>query len=135
MTTHNENIVNNLQKRVITMKNGKIVDDQKNGGIYKLDDAQSVQSPQKTQRIIQTPGHALRQDVAGRLIRVDVTPATRPVAPKPAVPTNKPVASKPATPKPATLKPVVSMPKPSPALKTKSSAKQSTKKTAERKVI
>ncbi|MBQ2637550.1 cell division ATP-binding protein FtsE [Candidatus Saccharibacteria bacterium] len=37
VTTHNENIVNNLQKRVITLKDGLIVSDQKNHGIYKLD--------------------------------------------------------------------------------------------------
>ena len=130
VTTHNENIVNNLHKRVITMKNGKIVDDQKNGGIYKLDDAQSTQQPQRTQRIIQTPGHALRQDVAGRLIRVDVAPVAKPVAPKSVTSANKP-----ATPKPTASKPVVSMPKPSTILKTKSSAKQPTKKAAKRKVI
>ena len=57
VTTHNENIVNNLQKRVVTMKDGKIVDDQKNGGIYKLDE---VKLPPRPQRIIQTPGHALK---------------------------------------------------------------------------
>lgn len=37
VTTHDANIVNNLQKRVVTLKNGKIVSDQKNRGIYKLD--------------------------------------------------------------------------------------------------
>lgn len=36
VTTHDENIVNNLSKRVITMKDGRIVNDQKNG-IYRLD--------------------------------------------------------------------------------------------------
>ena len=57
VTTHNENIVNNLQKRVVTMKDGKIVDDQKNGGIYKLDETPRPKMPKK---VIQTPGHALR---------------------------------------------------------------------------
>lgn len=37
VTTHDENIVNNLSKRVITMKDGRIVNDQKNNGIYSLD--------------------------------------------------------------------------------------------------
>ena len=37
VTTHDETIVNNLQKRVVTLKNGKIVSDQKNHGIYRLD--------------------------------------------------------------------------------------------------
>ena len=37
VTTHDENIVNNLQKRVITIKDGKIVRDQKENGVYRLD--------------------------------------------------------------------------------------------------
>jgi len=57
VTTHNENIVNSLQKRVVTMKDGKIVDDQKKGGIYKLDEKPV---PPKPPRTIQTPGHALK---------------------------------------------------------------------------
>ena len=57
VTTHNENIVNNMQKRVVTMKDGRIVDDQKNNGIYKLDE---VKLPEKPQRIIQVPGHAFK---------------------------------------------------------------------------
>lgn len=37
VTTHDESIVNNLSKRVITLKAGRIVDDQKNHGVYRLD--------------------------------------------------------------------------------------------------
>ena len=37
VTTHNRNIVNNLGKRVITLKDGLIVSDQKENGIYRLD--------------------------------------------------------------------------------------------------
>lgn len=37
VTTHDEEIVNNLKKRVVTMKAGKIVSDQKTSGIYRLD--------------------------------------------------------------------------------------------------
>lgn len=37
VTTHDENIVNNLSKRVITLKAGRIVDDQKYHGVYRLD--------------------------------------------------------------------------------------------------
>lgn len=37
VTTHDENIVNNLQKRVITLKDGHIISDQKENGIYRLD--------------------------------------------------------------------------------------------------
>ena len=58
VTTHNENIVNNLQKRVITLKNGKIVNDQKANGIYKLDE---TPVPKVPERKVQVPGHALRQ--------------------------------------------------------------------------
>ena len=64
VTTHNEGIVNTLQKRVITMKHGKIVDDQKNNGIYKLDETPTPKTPIRT---VQTPGHALRPK--GRLIQ------------------------------------------------------------------
>ena len=58
VTTHNENIVNNLQKRVVTLKDGKIVNDQKNNGIYKLDETPVPKAPV---RAVQTPGHALKQ--------------------------------------------------------------------------
>ena len=57
VTTHNENIVNTLQKRVVTLKDGKIVNDQKNNGIYKLDETPVPKTPVRT---VQTPGHALR---------------------------------------------------------------------------
>lgn len=36
VTTHDENIVNHLSKRVITLKDGKIISDQKTNGIYRL---------------------------------------------------------------------------------------------------
>ncbi len=37
VTTHDETIVNNMSKRVITLGDGKILDDQKQNGVYKLD--------------------------------------------------------------------------------------------------
>lgn len=37
VTTHDASIVNHLKKRVITLKEGKVVSDQKEHGIYKLD--------------------------------------------------------------------------------------------------
>ncbi len=58
VSTHDEEIVNTLQKRVITLKDGKIVNDQKNNGIYKLDE---TPVPKMPARPMQTPGHALRQ--------------------------------------------------------------------------
>ncbi len=65
VTTHDENIVNNLQKRVITLKNGKIVSDQKNRGIYELDGSPKLVKP------------------APRVIRTEtlVVPSATPVAP------------------------------------------------------
>ncbi len=60
VSTHDETIVNSLQKRVVTLKGGKIVDDQKMNGIYRLDVEQESKKPS---RIIQTPGHALRNPV------------------------------------------------------------------------
>ena len=60
VTTHNENIVNNLQKRVITLKDGKIVNDQKNNGIYRLDE---TPVPKEPVRKMQVPGHALKKTV------------------------------------------------------------------------
>lgn len=41
VTTHDENIVNDLGKRVVTLKAGKIVDDQKYNGVYRLDSAEN----------------------------------------------------------------------------------------------
>ena len=58
VTTHNENVVNTLQKRVITLKDGKIVNDQKSHGIYELSEAPV---PKFSARRVQTPGHALKR--------------------------------------------------------------------------
>ncbi len=58
VTTHNQNIVNMLDKRVITLKNGRIVADQKTGGIYKLDGEPEIiidNSPK-------APGFALKEE-------------------------------------------------------------------------
>jgi len=55
VTTHNSNIVNSLQKRVVTLKDGKIVSDQKTKGIYKLDGTPIPKRP-----VVQAPGHALK---------------------------------------------------------------------------
>ncbi len=60
VTTHNENIVNSLQKRVVTLSDGKIISDQKNNGIYKLDSAPVAKIPV---RRVQAPGHAMRRKI------------------------------------------------------------------------
>ncbi len=79
VTTHDENIVNNLQKRVVTLKDGKVVSDQKINGIYRLDgNATPVPMP--------------------RVIRTEQAMAARPMQPAAAQP--KPVA------KPAAKTPV-----------------------------
>ena len=68
-------LVTNLQKRVVTLKNGRIVNDQKANGIYKLDE---TPVPPVPVRRIQEPGHALRPGM--------VTPIMQPtpkVAPRP----------------------------------------------------
>ena len=57
VSTHDEGVVNTLQKRVVTLKNGMIVNDQKNNGIYKLDE---TPAPKQPARKVQTPGHALK---------------------------------------------------------------------------
>lgn len=101
VTTHNENIVNNLQKRVVTLKKGKIVDDQKNHGIYKLDEAPFDVDIRG--RVLQAPGHALKIDMSV------ARPAPRPVVQRPvSQPTAKATIS--PTMKSAT-KPVVAKPK------------------------
>lgn len=77
VTTHNESVVNNLQKRVVTMKHGRIVDDQKNGGIYKLDE---TPVPAMPTRAVQVPGHALRPNAPIVVTtRPTMRPASRPV--------------------------------------------------------
>lgn len=60
VTTHDENIVNNLSKRVITLKKGRVVSDQKVHGEYRLGseaDNSLIPTPTKEPRmqIIHTP--------------------------------------------------------------------------------
>lgn len=104
VTTHNESIVNNLGKRVVTLKKGKIVDDQKSHGIYKLDERPLDISMSMTGRIIQAPGHALNPQIARKLEQKKVInmPTPRPTptpTPRPAPkPKPKPVAKKPVAP-------------------------------------
>lgn len=86
VTTHNENIVNDLQKRVITLKNGKIVDDQKKHGIYKLDEKPLNVQMTMTGRILHAPGHALKPQPGAP--RPSVRP--QPVVKKVSVVENKP---------------------------------------------
>lgn len=92
VTTHNENIVNDLQKRVITLKDGRIVNDQKNHGIYKLDETPVEEMPR---RILQVPGHAFRQTPATlRVANDSETPKVEEPAKKKEVPKEKLVEEK-----------------------------------------
>lgn len=63
VTTHDENIVNNLGKRVVTLKSGKIVADQKIHGVYRLD-TEPEPELQVVQRII-VPGGRMKESVFG----------------------------------------------------------------------
>jgi len=59
VTTHNESIVNYLQKRVITLEKGKIISDQKTNGLYRLESDKTPKKPgskikQPSLRIIST---------------------------------------------------------------------------------
>jgi ABC-type methionine transport system ATPase subunit len=81
VTTHNENIVNNLQKRVVTLKDGKIVDDQKSHGVYKLDETPLEKSA--SGRVLQAPGHALKVPAPKPKVEVkeESVVSAKPVAP------------------------------------------------------
>lgn len=100
VTTHNEKIVNNLQKRVITMENGRIINDQKNNGIYKLDVEEEDEEEEKkpTVREIRTPGYAYRSQGKSMDIAPRRVPAPEPVPePQPIreLPTRPTTASRP----------------------------------------
>lgn len=58
VTTHDETIVNKLDKRVITLKNGRIVADQKTHGIYKLDGEPEILIDDRPK----APGFALKNE-------------------------------------------------------------------------
>ena len=76
VTTHNENIVNTLQKRVITMEDGRIISDQKNNGIYKLVDEPVPE--EKKVREIRTPGFAYKEQKKSMDIAVPKKASTTP---------------------------------------------------------
>lgn len=124
VTTHDENIVNNLQKRVITLKDGQIVSDQKHGGVYRLDkvvvekpviekqplgrmfapQTQQIQQTQQTPRAQQAPQTQparTQTQQAQQAQQPQPTAAPRPAASRPATPAPKPAAArKTAAPRP-----------------------------------
>ena len=84
VTTHDETIVNNLDKRVVTLKNGRVVADQKTHGIYKLDGEPEILIDDRPK----APGFALnKQDVEkpeSKIISSAPKPKSKP-AKKPSV--------------------------------------------------
>ena len=86
VTTHDENIVNHLQKRVVTLKDGRIIADQKVNGVYRLDS--TPVGPTTAPRVIRTT----------TVTSVPYNPAAY-AAPTPVrKPAAKPAAAKPASP-------------------------------------
>lgn len=88
VTTHDENIVNNLQKRVITLKDGQIISDQKNHGIYQLSATPDLSDVQPTQspRVVRTMSHAPEKPASSA-----TKPSTeKPIIEKPAVSAHAP---------------------------------------------
>ena len=93
VTTHDAEVVNRLKKRVITLKDGKIVSDQKERGIYRLDSNNDGIN-------LQRPGHKLTKEEIARLAQMHkAAPApAAPAAPAPKARTTKTTKStKPAT--------------------------------------
>jgi len=103
VTTHNENIVNTLQKRVITMEDGRIINDQKNNGIYKLSD--EPVAPEKKVREIRTPGYAYKDQAKSMDVARPKRQAATPTAS--AAPVEK-IVSRRTTPGESSLKLVAS---------------------------
>ncbi len=93
VTTHDENIVNNLQKRVVTLKDGRIIADQKVNGIYRLDT--SPMKPAPAPRVIRTATPAAPS--------IPYNPNAYTVSARPAARAS--TSARPATPKASAAKP------------------------------
>lgn len=91
VTTHDENIVNNLSKRVVTLKAGRIVDDQKCHGVYRLDS-----EPEDLIKRMQH-GDAAAQGFALEKINAMKKQAEKPQTIKTSTSTNNASAKAPAT--------------------------------------
>ena len=144
VTTHDESIVNNLSKRVITIKAGKIVDDQKLHGVYRLDSEPEPAPITPEPKVIHSPiiqrivtlrprggahpmGYSMRLDHTGQpqkasplngaVRNTKITPKPSPSNNKPATPRPRPTLTKPNLAKPRVE------PKPAPKPAPKSVAK------------
>ena len=124
VTTHNENIVNNLGKRVVTLKSGRIVNDQKNHGIYRLDETPVETMVSMSGRVLQAPGHAFKPNPAKMVVNAQ-RPAEPPVEKTPEeevaekLATEKVVTKKSAVRKSATKSATKSASQPLPRIKSK----------------
>lgn len=67
VTTHDETIVNNMSKRVITLGDGKVLDDQKQNGVYKLDNIPANDEPDYHFNIDEEEDVPVAQRVAERI--------------------------------------------------------------------
>lgn len=100
VTTHDENIVNNLNKRVITLKDGRIINDQKCNGVYRLDNEPVVEATEEVITIphLAVPGEKFMQSTTAddTSLKVPHAPRTRTTSKKSTKTTSK-KSAKPAT--------------------------------------
>ena len=100
VTTHDENIVNDLSKRVITLKAGKIVDDQKYNGVYRLDSEENSPILVPRPKIITSMQASVRPVAAPRTRGSRISKATAEESLKILHPTTKKTTAVKATAKP-----------------------------------
>lgn len=124
VTTHDENIVNNLSKRVVTLKAGRIVDDQKVNGIYRLDSEPEPAVAEFEEPLIirTTPRSSMADARLGFTMEDGIyieheRPAVGVKRSKSARSSTKPQSSKTSTAQKKTEKPVASATKKAPAKK------------------
>lgn len=81
VTTHDEVTVNSLHKRVVTLKNGKIVSDQKANGVYRLDKVSEsdIKSPTIDLREFKSPLSNFASNARAKMRSV-AKPITRPIS-------------------------------------------------------
>lgn len=74
VTTHDEQVVNDLKKRVVTMKNGRIVDDQKTSGVYRLDrDGDGIAGVQIRPLVAKRPLNPTKKSAVKKSVVVEPT--------------------------------------------------------------
>jgi cell division transport system ATP-binding protein len=55
VTTHDEKVVNSLRKRVVTLEDGRIISDQKDHGVYKLEAEKLTVEKPAVKRVVERP--------------------------------------------------------------------------------